>query len=260
MHLDLDERGPLLFVVVFEEEFVDHEGGSDHGTLLRRTGLLRKVDDESVRVGEYFGHEGLWLFEDLSQVGSIAVGVFEVGIVKAEGCLATTFSAGVSLGAVVDAHASAAGRRVHLVHGLFVVVVEDESRDAAIKLFLDGTKLFSATCKGGFLVTAALATTNGTSQGTIDRNQFGLGVQFLDCYFEGANHGAAKSHEEIGLLEGRGDLIVTDQVLELALGFAAHYFLAPTATGLTNLHLLDRSDVRLQSVGPAVHGSFFFGG
>lgn len=193
-------------------------------------------------------------------MGSIAVGVREVGIVNAEGCLAATFSAGVSFGAAVDAHASATGRRVQLVHGLIFVVVDDKSFDAAPKLFLNGPKLFSTTCEGGFLVTAALARTHTQFEGTIDRNQFGLGVQFLDCYFEGATRREAKSHEAFGLLEGRGDLIVTDQVLELALGFTAHYFLAITTTGLTNLHLLGRSDVRLQSVGPAVHGSFFLGG
>jgi hypothetical protein len=48
--------------------------------------------------------------------------------------------------------------------------------------------------------------------------------------------------------------MLSNNLLEFSLCFAAHALLTPTTTGLTHLHLLSSTKVGLQDFGSAVHG------
>jgi hypothetical protein len=50
-----------------------------------------------------------------------------------------------------------------------------------------------------------------------------------------------------------GNLLVTDEVTELRLGFTSKHLLAPTTAGLTNVHLVTTGQVGLHGISAAIH-------
>ena len=73
---------------------------------------------------------------------------------------------------------------MHNVESFFLVILDGKGRDTEIAIFLDTTQGLSSRSNGGFLVAAALAASRGETKGTFDRQEFGLGVVFLDGHGE----------------------------------------------------------------------------
>ena len=71
----------------------------------------------------------------------------------------------------------------------------------------------STTGDGGFLVAATLARIGTATRGTIQRQDLGFGVQFLDGHFEGVNGVAPNAAAAVRLLQRMSNLLVTDKVL-----------------------------------------------
>jgi hypothetical protein len=93
----------------------------------------------------------------------------------------------------------------------------------------------------------------GASAWTIDRNHFGIRVEFLNNHFEGVNGGTADTAENTSIFKRSGNLVRTNKVLELRLGVATHAFLKPSAASLTDFHFFTSIAVRFQGIRAAIH-------
>jgi len=92
-----------------------------------------------------------------------AVGLGLVGVENPEWHFAADTATAAALGATVDAHSSAARRRVDLVNRITRRIIYDERWHATVARFDNITKLAATRGKGGSLVAAAFAGTHGTA-------------------------------------------------------------------------------------------------
>ena len=145
--------------------------------------------------------ERLGNLEDLSQVRRLAGGI---GVIDSERHLAANGTEIGTLGAAVEADATAAGRGVDLVHGLSSGVFDGKGRDAIVAVLHNVPELMAfSRRKGGRLVAAALAGTNGTTdERTVDRQQLRVGAFFVDAHYKGMDGTARKKKERKSVTEG----------------------------------------------------------
>ena len=90
---------------------------------------MRESDFKGIGISKDLSHERLGLFQDIA-LEVFATLVSDAGVVDSERGAAATSSAGISFRAAVDAHATAAGRRMDQVRVRAAVIVDLEGRDA----------------------------------------------------------------------------------------------------------------------------------
>jgi len=155
---------------------------------------------------------------------------------KVEGDLAAALAARISFRAAVDAHASNASGLVELVRALSSVVEDVVLGNAKVARFLDASNCLSTTANVSLLVAAALATSSATSKGTVELQKRRIRVELLDVHLEWVAGFAAHATEAIRVFERMSDLLISNKVLELGLGFTSHAFLQASTFGLANIH------------------------
>lgn len=190
-----------------------------------------------------FRQDALGLFEDDSQVGSIAVSAVVVlaGGVDSVGLLAASLAAGVALRAAVDAKATEAGRWMDQIHLGSGMVKDLHGRDAIRALFLDFSQIVAPARNDGLLVATALARTDRQVEGPIDGDDFVVRVELLDDHFERVARRAEHAAETIGILQRMKDLLVSDKVFDLGKVLASQTLLNATPT---NLSIFQRLAIR----------------
>lgn len=144
---------------------------------------------------------------------------------------------------------------MHLPDRFTAGVLSSEGRHTVIAVFLDRSNILSTGSDRNFLVAAALAGTDVASSRTIDGEELGSRVDFLDGRLEGVNQRATDAAATASLVEGMGELrrFAFLKVLELIPGFATKQFLEPSAFCLANAHGADRIHVSLERVRAAIH-------
>jgi hypothetical protein len=245
----------LLAVISFEENGIEENGGSNQGTLLRGSRLLGEVDFKGIGIRKELDTQRFGFLENLAEVRSITIGVFLVGIEDTVGYLATSLSTRISFGKAIDTCAHTASGIMKLVHGLVFSIVNDKAGDTAVELFFNASNGLTIASERCSLVAAALARSDSASARTIDRNHFGIRVEFLDNHFKGVNGVTEHTAATVSIFKRSGNLVATNKVLELRLGVATHEFLTPSAASLTDFHFFTSIAVRFQGIRAAIHCS-----
>ena len=101
-----------LLVVSLVKDRIEENANTREQSLLRGCRILRKVQVQDHGIRKNFRHGRLGSLEKDSQVWILAARVRVGGRVNPVGGLAASPSAGISLGAAIDAASPAAGRRV----------------------------------------------------------------------------------------------------------------------------------------------------
>jgi hypothetical protein len=119
--------------------------------------------------------------------------------------------------------------------------------------FPNFSQIIFSTENCSFLEAAALAARQAPAAWTIEFDQLRLGSRSPDCHIKRVMWRAAASARKRELFFRHSNLLPSDIVFEVRFGDAAQTFLAPTATVMTNFHSVAVRQLRLHSVGSAVH-------
>jgi len=141
--------------------------------------------------------------------------------VDPEGLLAASLSAGIALGAAIDAQTPQTCGRVDQVDHGSGVVKDLHGGDTEIAEFLDASKFGAVARNGGLLVATALETKDWAAKGAVQRDNFIVGVELLHNRLVWVDRSAAHAAETISIFERVEYLFFSNGVLELGTGLAS---------------------------------------
>lgn len=246
------QQPACLFVASLVKDRVDVEGQSRDQSLLGGGCVLGEFHVQDDRVREHFREGGLGALEDDAQVGILARGFGVVGRVNPVGGLAAAPSAGISLGAAVDAASPAAGGRIDQIEVVSVPVQDLHGGDAIPAGFVDASEACTSAGHGGLLVRAALAAGKAALEGPFHGDDFRVGGLFLDDRLVGMDGSTAHAAETTRVLQGLKDLFVSLEVLELGQGLTAETLLDATPASLSHDELFHARKVGFHGTRAAI--------
>jgi hypothetical protein len=173
---------------------IQENGRSHQQSFLLHRRIVGKCHFKGIRIGKDLHHGGFGFLQNLTHIRSVTIGVGLARSVHSKARFAAAFAgAGIAFGATVHAATTTAGRRMHRVHVLALIVADLVLRNTVVAVFLDRSQWDTTRAEGCCLVAAALTGSGSARARTFHSQELRLRVDFLDDCHKGTDEGTEES-------------------------------------------------------------------